>query len=97
MLDAGLQIAPIMQCPQHIQRLTRIVLCPVWQIAQLAAEVDIPAFVPKAGVQIETDPKATSAKPAAAYDDEAIIEGMIANLQVSHMPCKHAAIRMFHA
>ncbi|KAK9812201.1 hypothetical protein WJX73_003893 [Symbiochloris irregularis] len=51
------------------------------KVAQLAGEVDIPAFVPRAGVQIETDPKATSAKPSAAYDDEAIIEGMITKLQ----------------
>ena len=48
----------------------------------MAAKVDIPDFVPRQGVQIETDPKATSSKPAAAGDDMAIIEGMISDLQV---------------
>ena len=54
------------------------------QVAQVAANVDIPEFVPKQGVQIETDPKATAAKSSAiaAGDDEAFIEGMISELQV---------------
>ncbi len=36
------------------------------KVAAAAAKVDVPAFAPKAGVQIETDPKADRTKPAAA-------------------------------
>ena len=52
-------------------------------MAEAAAKLHIPDFVPKHGIQIETDPKATAAvKPIAAGDDEALIDGMITELQV---------------
>ena len=43
------------------------------QVAAAAAAVPIPEFKPALGVQIETDPKATSDKPASGdlVDDEA--------------------------
>ncbi|KAG2427387.1 hypothetical protein HYH02_014607 [Chlamydomonas schloesseri] len=54
------------------------------KVAEVAAAVDIPAFVPRAGVQIETDPKADRSKPAAAdktHDDETVIEGLLGRLE----------------
>jgi len=50
-------------------------------VAAAAAKVDVPEFVPKAGVKIETDPKAEAAGPAAAMDDEGVIERLVSQLQ----------------
>ena len=53
--------------------------------AKLAAAVDaveVPVFEPKAGVKIETDPKATeAASSAGGMDDEAVIEDLLLNLE----------------
>lgn len=61
------------------------------QVATAAANVHIPEFVPRQGVQIETDPKATAAakNDSPGTDDESIIESMISKLQVGHLliPC----------
>lgn len=46
------------------------------KVAEVAAAVDIPAFVPRAGVQIETDPKADRTKPAGADKSEAQAAGV---------------------
>lgn len=57
------------------------------KVAAAAAKVDVPAFTPKAGVQIETDPKAERTKPAAApertHDDEAAIESLLSKLEAA--------------
>ena len=43
----------------------------------------VPQFQPRQGVQIETDPKATSVGSAAALgDDEGVIDALIKRLQV---------------
>lgn len=50
---------------------------------KLAEEVDkikLPAFVPKQGVKIVTDEKATSLSTA-AFDDESIIDQLIGKLE----------------
>ena len=52
--------------------------------AKLAEAVDavrVHAFEPKAGVKIETDPKATEAASAGGMDDEAVIEDTLARLE----------------
>ncbi|GFR51131.1 hypothetical protein Agub_g13484 [Astrephomene gubernaculifera] len=54
------------------------------RVAAVAAGVDVPAFVPRAGVQIETDPKADRSKPSQAertHDDEAVIESLLGRLE----------------
>ncbi|GLC36229.1 E1 ubiquitin-activating protein [Pleodorina starrii] len=64
---------------------------PAWasdasKVAAAAAAVDVPAFVPRAGVQIETDPKADRSKPSQTdrtHDDEAIIESLLAKLEAA--------------
>ena len=45
----------------------------------------LPTFKPKQGVHIETDPKGT-AKPVASGDDTAVIEDLISQLEVNHLP-----------
>lgn len=47
----------------------------------MAGNVKLPAFQPKRGVHIETDPKGT-AKPVSHGDDTAVIEDLISQLQV---------------
>ena len=52
--------------------------------AKLAAAVDavrVHAFEPKAGVKIETDPKATEAASSGGMDDEAVIEDLLGKLE----------------
>ena len=50
----------------------------------------VPQFQPRQGVQIETDPKATSVGSAAALgDDEGVIDALIKRLQV-HFAHFHA-------
>ena len=51
------------------------------QVAEAAARVDVPAFQPQKGVQIETDPKATSVRGGGG-DDEGVIEALIQQLEV---------------
>ena len=54
--------------------------------AKLAEAVDavrVHAFEPKAGVKIETDPKATEAASAGGMDDEAVIEDTLARLEAA--------------
>ncbi|GLI63113.1 hypothetical protein VaNZ11_006018 [Volvox africanus] len=56
------------------------------KVAAVAAGVDVPAFVPRAGVQIETDPKADRTKSSQAgrtYDDEAVIESLLTKLDAA--------------
>ena len=53
------------------------------QVAGRAAQILVPEFAPQKGVQIETDPKATAAV-SANQDDESVIEGLIAKLEVCH-------------
>jgi ubiquitin-activating enzyme E1 len=53
-------------------------------VAAAAAAVELPEFVPKQGVRIETDPKANA--PAAAMtsvDDESVIDGLISRLEAA--------------
>ena len=50
-------------------------------MADVAGKVKLPAFQPKRGVHIETDPKGT-AKPVSSGDDTAVIEDLISQLQV---------------
>ncbi|KAG2486273.1 hypothetical protein HYH03_015097 [Edaphochlamys debaryana] len=61
---------------------------PAWagdasRVAAVAASLDVPAFVPRAGVQIETDPKADRSKPSSdrGHDDEAVIETLLGKLE----------------
>lgn len=49
-------------------------------VAEHAAKVDVPEFVPKKGVKIETDPKSNSAAPT-HLDDDSIIDSLISKLQ----------------
>jgi hypothetical protein len=52
-------------------------------VGAAAGRVHVPRFVPRAGVQIETDPKATAASKATALgDDEGAIAAHIAKLEV---------------
>ncbi len=51
------------------------------QVAKVAGDADIPAFEPRKGVQIETDPKATKVV-SATQDDESAIESLISSLEV---------------
>ena len=51
------------------------------QVSEAAGKVKVPAFKPKQGVHIETDPKGT-AKPVATGDDTAVIEDLISQLEV---------------
>lgn len=53
-------------------------------MADAAAKIKLPAFKPKQGVHIETDPKGT-AKPVSSGDDTAVIEDLISQLQVRQM------------
>ena len=58
------------------------------QVGEAAGRVHIEPFVPRQGVQIETDPKATSADSATAMgDDEGAIEALIQRLQVGTPRC----------
>ena len=58
------------------------------QVGEAAGKVHIEPFVPRQGVQIETDPKATSINSATAMgDDEGAIEGLIQRLQVGSPRC----------
>ena len=60
------------------------------QVGEAAGKVHVPPFEPRQGVQIETDPKATSVSSAAALgDDEGVIDSLIKRLEVcgySHAP-----------
>ena len=57
------------------------------QVGEAAGRVHIEPFVPRQGVQIETDPKATSVNSATAMgDDEGAIEALTQRLQVGS-PC----------
>ncbi|KAI8466875.1 MAG: hypothetical protein J3K34DRAFT_432282 [Monoraphidium minutum] len=47
--------------------------------AREAAKLEVPAFAPRQGVRIETDPKANSAGPTMG-DDEGVIEQLVARL-----------------
>ncbi|EFJ51834.1 hypothetical protein VOLCADRAFT_79505 [Volvox carteri f. nagariensis] len=54
------------------------------KVAAVAAGVDVPAFAPRAGIQIETDPKADRSKPVQTertHDDEAIIDSLLTRLE----------------
>ncbi|KXZ53041.1 hypothetical protein GPECTOR_8g406 [Gonium pectorale] len=53
------------------------------RVAAVAAALHVPPFAPKAGVQIETDPKADKNKPApgGTHDDEAVIESLLGRLE----------------
>lgn len=53
------------------------------KVAQEAAAVQLPEFVPRKGVQIETDPKANNKPAITATDDNGAIEGMLKQLEVS--------------
>lgn len=53
-------------------------------MGQAAAKVHVERFVPKQGVQIETDPKASSVSKATSMgDDEGAINALIEKLEVS--------------
>lgn len=52
-------------------------------MSEAAGQVKLPAFKPKQGVHIETDPKGT-AKPIAHGDDTAVIDDLISQLEVCH-------------
>ena len=57
------------------------------QVGEAARKVHVEPFVPRQGVKIETDPKATDVNNATAMgDDEAVIEALIKRLQVWHPP-----------
>lgn len=57
------------------------------QVGEAAGRVHVPEFRPRAGVQIETDPKATAASKATALgDDEGAIAAHIAKLEVLPRP-----------
>lgn len=64
------------------------------QVGQAAAAVPVPEFVPKQGVQIETDPKASSVSKATAMgDDEGAINALIERLEVRSDACwSHAML-----
>ncbi|KAL6757412.1 ubiquitin-activating enzyme E1 [Haematococcus lacustris] len=51
------------------------------KVAAAAAAVPIPAFVPKKGVRIETDPKAKTEPPPPSMDDEGVISGLLSQLE----------------
>ena len=53
------------------------------QVADVAGQIVLPAFQPKKGVHIETDPKGT-AKPISSGDDTAVIDDLISQLQVQY-------------
>jgi len=62
---------------------------PVWHgdasaLARVVAAIPVPAFVPRDGVHIETDPKATKATPGSAGggagDDESLIDSALSKL-----------------
>ncbi|DBB17709.1 TPA: NEDD8-activating protein uba3 [Trebouxia sp. C0006] len=60
---------------------------PAWgsdldKVSQAAGQVKLPAFKPKQGVHIETDPKGT-AKPIAHGDDTAVIDDLISQLEAA--------------
>lgn len=50
------------------------------KVMAAAAEVAMPEFVPRKGVKIETDPKATGSTPVTNTDDESVIEAYVARL-----------------
>ncbi|KAK9812866.1 hypothetical protein WJX72_004885 [[Myrmecia] bisecta] len=52
------------------------------KVMEVAGRAHVPEFVPRKGVQIETDPKATKAAVLAG-DDEAMIENLIEQLQAT--------------
>ena len=52
------------------------------QVSEATGKVELPTFKPRRGVHIETDPKGT-AKPIAHGDDNAVIENLISQLEVS--------------
>jgi hypothetical protein len=52
-------------------------------MAQAAGAVHVEPFVPRSGVHVETDPKATSASSASAMgDDEGVIDDYVRKLEV---------------
>lgn len=53
------------------------------KVGEAAGKVHVDPFVPRQGVQIETDPKATSVSKATAMgDDEGAINALIERLKV---------------
>ncbi len=63
------------------------------QVGEAAGKVHVEPFVPKQGVLIETDPKATNVNNATDMgDDEGAIEALIRRLQVGHtFACSYSA------
>lgn len=55
-------------------------------VGKAAAAVHVEPFTPKAGVQIETDPKVKSGPPVVAQDDGAVIEELIGKLTGAGLP-----------
>jgi hypothetical protein len=51
-------------------------------MAQAGAAVHVEPFVPRSGVHVETDPKATAASSASALgDDEGVIDDYVRKLE----------------
>ena len=64
------------------------------QVGQAAAAIEVPKFEPRKGVQIETDPTATTVKSSLGSDDRAITNGLISQLEVG-IHCAHE-LRVSH-
>jgi len=57
-------------------------------VAKAAAVVHVEQFVPRSGVHVETDPKATTSSRASAMgDDEGVIDEYVKKLEARLQPC----------
>eukprot|EP00199_Chlamydomonas_sp_CCMP681_P000060 CAMPEP_0119109006 /NCGR_PEP_ID=MMETSP1180-20130426/16736_1 /TAXON_ID=3052 ORGANISM="Chlamydomonas cf sp, Strain CCMP681" /NCGR_SAMPLE_ID=MMETSP1180 /ASSEMBLY_ACC=CAM_ASM_000741 /LENGTH=1022 /DNA_ID=CAMNT_0007094699 /DNA_START=109 /DNA_END=3180 /DNA_ORIENTATION=- len=50
-----------------------------------AAKLNIPAFVPRKGIVVETDPKADKKQPLHSVDDEGVIAELVTKLKAAHL------------
>lgn len=66
------------------------------QMGEAAAAVHMEPFIPRSGVHVETDPKATTVSRASAMgDDEGVIDEYVKKLEV-HTCSAFASVHMRH-
>mmetsp|Transcript_167 Transcript_167/g.526 ORF Transcript_167/g.526 Transcript_167/m.526 type:complete len:1046 (+) Transcript_167:185-3322(+) len=53
----------------------------VAEVAKVVGAIDVPKFVPKAGVKIATDPKETNPSRPTGADDEAVVQTLVGRLE----------------
>jgi len=64
-------------------------------VANAAKKIELPAFVPRAGVQIETDPKAEKKQAVSSGDDGELIDQLLTKLEQYQSPIKQITVIEF--